>query len=129
MKFLILLLLSFSAIADEIERDVEGKIIRSHKVLSDFQKLYPCPVTNSTKGPCEGYTKDHIIPLCAGGRDTVSNLKWSEHQYALFRDHQELALCRRLKEKGRVLLDTPKEVLCKIISDDGLTLLSAGICK
>ncbi len=34
-----------------------------------FTKMYPCPSTGKTKGRCPGYVVDHVVPLCAGGRD------------------------------------------------------------
>jgi hypothetical protein len=117
------------AAAEDIERDVEGKIIRNHHVLVDFQRSNPCPVTKLQEGSCTGYVKDHIIPLCAGGRDAISNLKWSERDYSLLRDKEEWALCRGLKEKGRIILDMPKESLCSVISAEGLFLLKPDICK
>ena len=126
-----LLLLSYSmlVVAEDIERDVEGKIIRSHRVLVEFQRANPCPITKLQEGSCTGYVKDHIIPLCAGGRDAISNLKWSERNYSLLRDKEEWTLCRGLKEKGRVILDTPKETLCSVINAEDLALLKSDICK
>lgn len=60
----------------EPQRDANGDIIRSSKVLADFQKLHPCPVTGLDKGACPGWAKDHVIPLACGGCDAVLNLQW-----------------------------------------------------
>lgn len=60
----------------EPARDVAGVIIRSEKVRSNFQKLYPCPETGKTSGACPGWEKDHVIPLACGGCDTVENMQW-----------------------------------------------------
>lgn len=57
-------------------RDARGDIVRSSKVLSDFQKIHPCPGTGLPKGACKGWAKDHVIPLACGGCDTVGNLQW-----------------------------------------------------
>ena len=49
---------------------------RDRNVPLEFQKLYPCPSTGKTTGACPGWEKDHIVPLCRGGADTVQNLQW-----------------------------------------------------
>jgi hypothetical protein len=115
--------------AEEIKRDINGKIIRSSHTLVEFQHSVPCPLTKKDTGACRGYVKDHIIPLCAGGHDAVNNLKWSEHDYSVLRDKQEWELCRELKKQGKVTMDMPKEVLCSIIDKDSLLLLKPDICK
>ena len=63
-------------ICGEAERDEEGKIIRNSKVLSDFQKIHPCPSTGLITGSCPGWSKDHVIPLACGGCDSIENLQW-----------------------------------------------------
>lgn len=118
-----------NAFGAEIERDITGKIVRSSHTLVEFQHVIPCPVTLKEVGACHGYVKDHIIPLCAGGQDSVANLKWSEHGYSLFRDKQERELCRQLKKLGKVTLDMPKETLCSVINRQNLVLLKNDICK
>lgn len=57
-------------------RDANGDIIRSSRVLSDFQKLHPCPSTGLPTGACPGWAKDHVISLACGGCDAVFNLQW-----------------------------------------------------
>jgi hypothetical protein len=49
---------------------------RSRWVPQAFQRSHPCPSTGRKTGACPGWIKDHIIPLCAGGPDTVANLQW-----------------------------------------------------
>lgn len=49
---------------------------RDKEVLAEFQRLNPCPSTGLPDGACPGYQKDHIVPLCRGGPDTVANLHW-----------------------------------------------------
>lgn len=61
---------------DAIERDEDGRIIRSAAVLREFQKIHPCPATGSTVGACKGWAIDHIIPLACGGCDAIENLQW-----------------------------------------------------
>lgn len=49
---------------------------RSQSVLSQYQKLHPCPSTGLTIGACPGWALDHVIPLACGGCDAVINLQW-----------------------------------------------------
>lgn len=121
--------LSTNLFATQIERDITGKIVRSKEVLYQFQKQNPCPITHKNRGACAGFVKDHIIPLCAGGEDSVQNLKWSEHTYSIFRDAQEKHLCSELRHLGEVQMFTPKQVLCEVIKRDNLVLLKNDICK
>ena len=86
MKYLLILILICSSLAladtricttqDKVERDINGSISRSTKVLSEFQKEHPCPSTGDIKGSCPGWSKDHVIPLACGGCDSIENLQW-----------------------------------------------------
>lgn len=49
---------------------------RSPKARRAFMKLYPCPSTGKTSGPCPEYRADHIIPLACGGADHWMNFQW-----------------------------------------------------
>jgi hypothetical protein len=129
MKKLLILLFAFNVNATEIPRDPDGSITRSRQTLTAFQKAFPCPATNLPKGSCPGFIKDHVRPLCSGGRDVVSNLKWSEELYAKRRDKDEWELCNSLKRKyGEISLDEPKQHLCDIITSENLILIK-DICK
>lgn len=57
-------------------RDVNGIIIRSSHVLSEFKHLHPCPVTGQPHGACPGWSIDHVLPLADGGCDAIGNLQW-----------------------------------------------------
>lgn len=57
-------------------RDKDGSISRRADVLRAFRDLYPCPATGKTRGRCDGWAIDHVIPLAVGGCDSVSNLQW-----------------------------------------------------
>src|SRR5262245_13178564 len=53
-----------------------GKTHRDPAVAREFQREHPCPSNGKATGACPGYVKDHIKPLCAGGRDDTSNMQW-----------------------------------------------------
>lgn len=42
-----------------------------------------------------GYVVDHVIPLCAGGPDTIENLQWQTVAEAKEKDKLERKLCRQ----------------------------------
>jgi hypothetical protein len=60
----------------EPRRDASGAIYRSSAVRTSFQKAHPCPATGLTNGPCDGWQKDHVIPLASCGCDSVANMQW-----------------------------------------------------
>lgn len=80
---------------------------RSARVRAEFQRLQPCPSTGQRAGPCPDYIADHVIPLCAGGRDTVGNLQWQPIISARVKDNQERQLCRSIKNS--MLIDKGKQ--------------------
>lgn len=67
---------------------------RSRAVTRQFERLHPCPSTGRTSGACPGWIKDHIIPLCAGGPDAVTNMQWQTVADAKAKDRAERAECR-----------------------------------
>lgn len=71
---------------------------RSQAVRAEFMRQHPCPSTGATKGRCDGYVRDHIVPLCAGGADSPSNLQWQTVEAAKVKDRLEVAQCRSLKK-------------------------------
>lgn len=68
---------------------------RNPAVAREFKKLHPCPYAT---GDC---IVDHIVPLCAGGPDAVSNLQWQHKQESVAKDKLEWAECRALKKQNR----------------------------
>jgi len=62
--------------AGVVNRDPDGTISRSTKVLNAFKKQWACPSTGLHKGLCPGWSINHSIPLSCGGKDVVSNLDW-----------------------------------------------------
>ena len=70
--------------------------LRSHAVLSEFQRRNPCPATGLPDGRCPGYVKDHIKALCAGGADAAENLQWQTTEDGAAKDKLEAAECRAL---------------------------------
>ena len=62
---------------------------RSKETPKEFQRLHPCPSTGRTTGACPGYVRDHIIPLCKNGPDTVFNMQWQTTAEAKAKDKVE----------------------------------------
>jgi len=70
---------------------------RDPAVTRLFTLTVPCPSTGETGHRCPGFIRDHLIPLCAGGADAVSNLWWEGAARAAEKDRHELQLCHRLR--------------------------------
>lgn len=62
---------------------------RSREATAEFQRKEPCPATGKPSGPCPGYVKDHVVALCAGGRDSPSNMQWQTTEAAKEKDKTE----------------------------------------
>lgn len=62
---------------------------RDPRVPKAFQKLHPCPSTGKRSGACPGYVRDHIVPLCRGGADSVGNMQWQTKSAAKAKDATE----------------------------------------
>jgi len=83
MKYLLIILLASSGLvfADNhlietrycgVQRDDNGRIKRSARVVKEFEKIHPLPVEYSRSD----WQVDHVIPLASGGCDSVSNMQW-----------------------------------------------------
>lgn len=70
---------------------------RSSVVTHDFQREHHCPATDRPYGPCPGYIKDHIVPLCAGGPDAVTNMQWQTAADSKVKDRAERRQCAALR--------------------------------
>lgn len=66
-----------------------GKTSRSHEAKAAFQRAHPCPSTGHTSGSCPGYTIDHRIALCVGGKDEPANMRWQENRASFAKDKWE----------------------------------------
>ena len=86
MRWLILPILLFSFTA-------EAKQHRSYKAKVEFKQQHPCPANGATKGRCEGYIIDHIIPLACGGADSPENMQWQTEAESKAKDRWERADC------------------------------------
>lgn len=62
---------------------------RDHDLPRVFQRLHPCPSTGQISGACPGWVRDHVVPLCKGGPDTVENLQWQTVEDAKAKDKWE----------------------------------------
>jgi len=84
------------------ERDENGTIIRSSKVIYNFRKLHPCPSTGSFTGACPNWAINHVIPLACGGCDEVSNMMWMRNDVKKLVDAYE----RKISAKTPMEPDT-----------------------
>lgn len=74
-----------------------SRIPRSTAVVAEFKRANPCPATGARRGPCAGWEVDHIIPLCAGGSDSASNLQWLTRLDHRQKTKLDVMQCRRHK--------------------------------
>lgn len=61
-----------------------------------FRATHPCPATGQIQAKCPGYVVDHVIPLCAGGRDRVDNMQYQPLAQSRLKDKIEIRYCRCL---------------------------------
>ena len=64
-----------------------------------FVQKHPCPADGKSAQACSGYVITHVVPLCSGGRDLPSNMRWqpvAETQASVQEPHK---LCHRTKAK------------------------------
>jgi hypothetical protein len=47
------------------------------------------PTTGATRGPCNGYVIDHVVPLKRGGADALDNMQWLTRHDAKLKDRIE----------------------------------------
>ena len=69
------------------KRDSDGRISRSGSVRREFLRRTGYPSGRP------GYIIDHIVPLCACGKDAVENLQWQTVAEAREKDKRERAQC------------------------------------
>lgn len=51
-----------------------------------------------------GYVVDHIIPLCAGGADAVTNMQWQALADSKAKDRYERGLCAAMRKQGLTMV-------------------------
>lgn len=68
--------------------------VRLATVKRQFALQHPCPSTGKRLPRCPGYVIDHIVPLCACGRDEPGNLQWQTIEDAKRKDREERKQCR-----------------------------------
>lgn len=71
-----LLLIILAAMAMALPAEASCPTNRSSTIRAQFQRSHPCPVNGLKRGACPGYVVDHIVALCRGGPDKVSNMQW-----------------------------------------------------
>lgn len=70
-----------------------AKVARNRNVVRAFRAINPCPATGRTRGACPGWVVDHLMPLCAGGADSVGNMQWQALDAARLKDRDERRAC------------------------------------
>ena len=88
-KLLLLILLALPIMAEAVERDANGRIVRSRTEIARFKRMHPCPSTGLPYGACAGWIIDHHVGLCVGGLDKVSNMRWMSVVAAKAKDRWE----------------------------------------
>jgi hypothetical protein len=83
----------------------EARIPRSAAEVLTFKRANPCPSTGERRGSCPGYVVDHVVPLCAGGPDAVSNMQWQKYRESLVKDVDERRQCRLIKYRSLIKND------------------------
>lgn len=78
--------------------DVAAMQVRSKAVLRAFVKQDACPSTGLRRLPCPGWQIDHILALCAGGRDVVGNLQWLTREAHREKTRVDVRWCRFLRD-------------------------------
>jgi hypothetical protein len=76
-----------------------SKTPRDPHARTAFVEAHPCPSTGKTRGACPGYVVDHVKPLCAGGRDHSSNMRWQTREEAKVKDREERKMCAGVRKK------------------------------
>lgn len=75
---------------------------RSTTERQRFSKAHPCPVDGIQKYyNCKGYNIDHVVPLCAGGKDEAGNMQWLQIPNKHAKDAVEKASCYCVKKFGK----------------------------
>lgn len=77
--------------------DADAKQARNKSVLRAFVKYEACPATGLRRLPCPGWQIDHILALCAGGRDAVENLQWLTREAHREKTRVDVRWCRFLR--------------------------------
>lgn len=67
--------------------DAHGRLLRSMSVRRHFWRL-----TGHPNG-WPGHVVDHVMPLCACGKDAVENMQWQPLADSRRKDQWERALC------------------------------------
>jgi len=93
MKSLLLsLVLLFPTLAHPVTK-------RSSSTPVKFIRVNACPSTGKHVFPCPGWVVDHIVPLCANGPDSITNMQWQTKAESLAKDKIERETCAKLRNK------------------------------
>lgn len=66
-----------------------------------FAQANPCPADGQKKYvKCAGFQIDHPTPICSGGVDKASNMRWTKTDVKHSKDAIERAVCACVKKHG-----------------------------
>ena len=71
---------------------------RSRTEVATFKRENPCPVTGKSRGACEGWQVDHVVPLCAGGADKPANMQWLTVAAHREKTRNDVRVCSTLRK-------------------------------
>jgi hypothetical protein len=78
-----------SSPAAAVPREAHARIARDPRAKCAFRRAHPCPTPGATRGPCNGYVIDHVVPLKRGGADALDNMQWLTRHDAKLKDRIE----------------------------------------
>jgi len=74
---------------------------RSTTERRHFAQANPCPLNGKPiYYGCKGYSIDHKVPMCAGGKDTAGNMQWLAVERKRSKDRIEHAVCECVRKHG-----------------------------
>jgi hypothetical protein len=85
-RFTIILILLLASCCAVPQKEAKKRDTRMRQL---FLANNPCPSTGKTKGACEGFIVDHIVPIKRGGGDHPYNMQWQTVQDAKDKDRWE----------------------------------------
>ena len=100
-RFFVLAVCLFSTTAF-LSPTADARRNQSNASRLEFARQNPCPSTGNPALPCPGYIMDFATPLCAGGSDDISNMRWQIVEDAKEKEKRERQQCKiETRETGK----------------------------